>query len=409
MIGKSIFLTTLLGAMVVSASVADGQFNVLHSFSNSDVAGFQPLSTLAVDGSTIYGTTSIYDGDGSSGRFFQMNIDGTGVQNLHLFSSHTFPADNGNLPTGPLTQVGSTLFGTTVLGGTNGNGVVYELNSNGTGFQILHAFGSQEPNPVTGLTLGGSVFYGTTGYFSSTPGTIYKLNVDGTAFQSLHSFSGNDGSTAISGLTLSGSTLYGMAGKGGINGSGTLFQMSTDGTGFHVVHAFAGGTADGANPSDGPLVQVGSTLYGTTTSGGENNDGTIFEINTDGTAFHVLHSFNGLDGKAPTFGLTLVGSALYGMTASGGAINDGTIFQINTDGIGFQSLHSFNGIDGANPQAGLTLSGSTLYGTTANGGSGNNAGIVFSITIPEPSSLMLAALGFAGLAAWGWRHRRAVI
>ena len=50
------------------------------------------------------------------------------------------------------------------------------------------------------------------------------------------------------------------------------------------------------------------------------------------------------------------------MTTGGGTSNVGTIFSINTDGSGYQNLASFNVTDGKYPVDGLTLSGSTLYG-----------------------------------------------
>jgi uncharacterized repeat protein (TIGR03803 family) len=94
----------------------------------------------------------------------------------------------------------------------------------------------------------------------------------------------------------------------------------------------------------------------------------------------------------------LDGSTLYGTTTQGGSSNLGTVFQINTDGSGFSLLHEFSGSDGGSPQDDLTLFGSTLYGTTLFGGSGDY-GTVFSIAVPEPrvSPLLLAGVGAFGL------------
>ena len=61
---------------------------------------------------------------------------------------------------------------------------------------------------------------------------------------------------------------------------------------YRVLHHFAGGHNDGAGTM-GKLIQSGSALYGVTPQGGSNNIGTIFRINTDGTAFEILHSFVG--------------------------------------------------------------------------------------------------------------------
>src|SRR6266851_618797 len=81
--------------------------------------------------------------------------------------------------------------------------------------------------------------------------------------------------------------------------------------------------------------------------------------------FTTLHSFTGgSDGASPYAGLITnsSGNTLYGTTANGGSSGRGTVFAVNTDGTGFTNLHSFNYSDGSNPWSGLILSGNTLYG-----------------------------------------------
>jgi uncharacterized repeat protein (TIGR03803 family) len=143
-------------------------------------------------------------------------------------------------------------------------------------------------------------------------------------------------------------------------------------------------------------VLSGNVLYGTTQLGGTSGAGTIFRINTDGTAFTNLHSFNATvtsrlqhtingEGANPWAGLLLSGNTFYGTTFDGGTNGTGTVFKINTDGTGFTNLCSFNGvglssstnIGGANPYSSLVLSGSTLYGTANQGGPGG--GTIFAV------------------------------
>ena len=137
--------------------------------------------------------------------------------------------------------------------------------------------------------------------------------------------------------------------------------------------------------------------------------GTVFKINTDGTGYGLLHTFTGTstgDGANPTADLLLVGSTLYGATPVGGAANLGTLFEVNTDGTGYSVLHSFAGGpgDGANP-GGLILAGSSLFGMTGAGGTSNLGTILsFPVAVPEPSTLLLAAAG--GLALWRRRPVR---
>jgi uncharacterized repeat protein (TIGR03803 family) len=214
------------------------------------------------------------------------------------------------------------------------------------------------------------------------------------SFQSLYSFTnGADGGSPYGNLILSNATLYGTASGGGRNGSGTVFALNTDGTGFRTLYAFsklvpvpndpyaAATNIDGANPNGG-LVLSGDGLYGTAAYGGTNGDGTVFAVNTDGTGFKILHTFLFSDGSLP-IGLTLSGNRLYGTAFRGGTNggNSGTIFAVNTDGTGFTTLHSFNLVpDGEDPQCILVLSSNTLYGTALDGGTNDlGIGTVFAV------------------------------
>ena len=78
---------------------------------------------------------------------------------------------------------------------------------------------------------------------SSGNGTVFAVNTDGTGFTTLHSFTGgSDGADPNAGLILSGNTLYGTASHGGSSGNGTVFAVNTDGTGFTNLHSFTAGT-----------------------------------------------------------------------------------------------------------------------------------------------------------------------
>ena len=73
----------------------------------------------------------------------------------------------------------------------------------------------------------------------------------------------------------------------------------------------------------------GTTLYGTTQTGGSKNNGTVFQINTDGTGYTRIYDFqNGTDAKNPIDNVILLDNTLYGMTEKGGLCGDGAIFAI---------------------------------------------------------------------------------
>jgi uncharacterized repeat protein (TIGR03803 family) len=81
-------------------------------------------------------------------------------------------------------------------------------------------------------------------------GTIFGINTDGTGFGVLHAFSGGDGDglAPYSGLTPDGSRLYGTTYYGGTDDAGTIFQIDTDDNEFQILHSFGNGVQDGRHP-----------------------------------------------------------------------------------------------------------------------------------------------------------------
>jgi len=92
------------------------------------------------------------------------------------------------------------LFGTTTLGGSSGYGTVFKVNVDGTGFTNLYNFtgGSDGAFPLADLILSGNKLYGTaSGGSSSGNGAVFALDTDGSGFTNLHGFTvgtGNFGS-----------------------------------------------------------------------------------------------------------------------------------------------------------------------------------------------------------------------
>ncbi len=354
----------------------------LHEFVGGVADGDSPQGgSLVLSGTTLFGMT-YWGGDSNNGTVFKIETSGTGFSLLREFSG-----SDGDGPFGSLLLSGSTLFGMTMRGGLDNIGAVFKLETAGTGFASLFSFdglpGTDGGNPRGTPIISGTTLYGMTSVGGvSNVGTIYKMETNGTGYSILHEFAGSDGATPYGTLLLSGSTLYGMTYGGGSNNLGTIFAIGTNGAGFAKLHDFIGGATDGSHPFYGALVLSGSTLYGMTYYGGSEDQGTLFRIETNGTGFSLLHTFtpDATNGAFPYGGLVISGSTLYGMTTSGGASNRGTIFKIGTNGAGFALLRSFTGDanDGRNPRGDLLLSGSTLYGMTSSGGA-NTQGTVFKI------------------------------
>jgi uncharacterized repeat protein (TIGR03803 family) len=363
-----------------SGAAPDSVMTLLHEFAGGD--GSNPYGSLVQDGTTLYGMT-VMGGDSDMGTIFSIQEDGTGFTLLHEFAGG---ASDGQYPRGSFIKDGTTLYGMTLFGGDSDMGIIFSIESNGTGFTLLHEFAGGASDggwPYSDLIQDGTTLYGmTTGGGDSDLGTIFSIESNGTGFTLLHEFAGgaSDGSNPTGSLIQDGTTLYGMTTGGGDANLGTIFSIESNGTGFTLLHEFAGGASDGRNPW-GDLTQDGSTLYGMTQYGGDSNVGTIFSMESNGTGFTLLHEFAGgvNDGRNPTGSLIQDGSTLYGMTYEGGDSNGGTIFSIATNGTGFTLLHEFAGgaSDGMLPQSDLIQDGTTLYGVTIYGGDSDN-GTIFS-------------------------------
>ena len=376
-----------------------------------------PQAGLILSGNRLFGTTQ-FGGTNNEGAVFAVNTDGTGFTNLYNFSA-LVSGDNsdGAIPKSDLILSGNTLYGTTMSGGSKGVGTIYSINTNGTGFSAVHSFGGNSgingTGPEGGLVLSGSTLYGTTANNGggSGKGVVFSMNISGMSYTLLHSFSAlvsntnSDGANPDADLILSGGTLYGTASAGGAGGWGTVFAVSTGGSGFTNLHSFSAlssqTNSDGAKPSG--LFLSDGTLYGTAQTGGTNGNGVLYAVNTNGTGFTILHTFNiNGDGQSPQGNLILSGNTLYGV--AGGYGGGGTLFAINTNGTGYVRLYSLNfttdgGISGGLPTSGgLVLSGSILYGTTQDQGAGGD-GTVFAVT-PLPIPLALQAPGSAVVLTW---------
>lgn len=315
-------------------------------------------------------------------------------------------ADGAN-PASPLVWIDGKLVGSTLNGGLQGDGAVFRLATDGSGFETTNHLdtGSAAAHPQGGLLVSGSGFFGVsqTGGSSGT-GTVFERKADGSvaivrSFAALaqHTAINTGGACPSGALAASGSALYGTTPAGGANANGTLFSITTNGSGFAVLRDFtaldprSGTNIDGAQPRGGVIVSAGK-LYGAASSGGTGGTGCVFAMDVNGGNFTVLHHFAPLDpatganpdGAIPTGGLVIAGGVIYGTTSAGGAGGKGSVFAVNTSGDGFTVLHAFSGADGASPAAGLTLSGNVLYGTTPAGGAGGT-GTIFALdpTLPD--------------------------
>jgi uncharacterized repeat protein (TIGR03803 family) len=217
-------------------------------------------------------------------------------------------------------------------------------------------------------------------------GAVAAPQAKAQTFTVIRSFTGgSDGADPLSGLFFAGGNLFGTASSGGSSGLGVVFRLSLSGQ-ETVLHEFTGGT-DGANPQGRLVMDKAGNFYGTTTAGGVSNAGTVFKVTRRGKET-ILYSFTGKpDGANPVAGLAIDSAGnLYGTTTAGGANGNGTVFKLAIPTVSGgewteEVLYSFGkSPDGTVPVAGVTFDSSgNLYGTTSAGGT-SGYGTVFQLT-----------------------------
>ncbi len=361
-------------AGIIYKVMPDGSnYTTLFNFAGN-INGDAPHGNMVFDGTYLYGTA--YDGGSHNfGGIYRINPDGTGYTLLR-----DFIFNDGYNPTGSLYYDGTYLYGTSTGGGTSYQGIIFRMMTDGSNYSVIYSFNNTNGYyPGSGALISdGTYLYGTTQYGGANGnGTAYKVMTDGSNFVDLHDFDNANGNMP-GGLVSDGTALYGMTYSGGVNDLGVIYKLMPDGTGFTKLMDFDG-MATGGHPSGG-LTYNGTSLYGMTLTGGTGTIGTIFKIQPDGTGYTKLLDFNGVNGEYPGAGTLLWHNGyVYGMTAQGGAHYRGLIFKINSDGTDYSILHSFNNNgEGANPDGSLITDGTTFYGTTYTGGS-VGAGSIFKI------------------------------
>ena len=341
---------TLCSVLCLATPASAQSFTTLHAFCGKlpcrDGAG--PLeSPLVEDASGNFFGTAQNFGDRNGGTLYEL-VGGTKFRKVFDFPSSTSPR-------GPLVQAANgDLYGIEGTGNA-GAGGVFRLHPTNAGktkwtYETLYTF-----CPQNGDCLDGSAPIELT-YEGAASGAPY----DGT------------------------SPLYGSTVAGGAGNSGTVFQLAPRRRNWSqkVIYSFCAQTncPDGMSPAYALFPDASGNLYGVTTSGGTENQGLVFKLKpnakrtkwTESVAYSFCPTTNCTDGAQPA-GLVADGQGnLYGTATSGGDGNGGTLFRLAPQGKGyaFSRLYSFcqqaNCADGSGPLASPIVGpDGTLYGTTA--------------------------------------------
>jgi len=403
-------------AALAGTEAAAQQERILHGFALYSGGPWQPYAGVIFDkAGNLYGVTS-EGGLYRQGVVFEMTPQANGHWTETILHNFNHDGTDGWFPyAGGLTLDSSgNLFGTTLYGGVNGSGTVFEL-SPATGGEwtetVLHSFNpnTDGSNPQGTLAfdaqgnLYGIAYNGVKGTnCGGGCGAVFELTPQsgGWSETNVHTFTNNgvDGYNPESVILDSEGNLYGTTVYGGTANAGTVFKLSPQlGGGWSetILHNFSANGTDGSYPGAGLVFDTKGNLYGTTESGGTvvPGYGTVYELSpaAGGTwTEKVLYNFNpGAGNPIYPFAIPVFDAKgnLYCTTQQGGAYGWGTVFELKPakSGPWIESVvHSFqnNHQDGTQPYAGVTLGPSGyLYGTTPGGGT-NGGGTVFEIILP---------------------------
>jgi uncharacterized repeat protein (TIGR03803 family) len=327
-----------------------GGLSPLYSFKSGDDGATPTASLTRGTNGLFYGMAEVAGANGS-GTIFDVSSNGTFNA---LYSFAKLKSKSGLLTNADGAAPGSALalgtngnfYGTAPEGGTNSYGTIFEFTHEGK-LTVLHAFSNGADGAYPGAPLlqftNGNLYGTTVGGGSNGYGTIFQLTAAGVVLP-LYSFTnGADGSAPESAL-IDGhdGNLYGTCTAGGLFGSGTIFRITTAGV-LTPLYSFSGASPDapyynndGASPRTLDLGADGN-FYGVAYEGGTNGAGGIFQFSQSG-GLTPIYSFNYLqftgevdvnsDGGKPISLLQSSDGDFYGLAYAGGSSGFGTFFRI---------------------------------------------------------------------------------
>jgi uncharacterized repeat protein (TIGR03803 family) len=294
---------------------------------------------------------------------------------------YNFEGPSGSDPQQLVQGADGSFYGLTFRGGAYDSGSIFKITPTGA-FTLLYSFCAEEGCP-DGNFPNGSLLLGTDGNFygatafggASGVGTVFRFTPAGN-LTTLYSFSGSqrEGYAPNGGLVEGrDGQLYGTTTSGGRNANGTIFKMSLGGHATTLYHFCSlDHCADGTDPTAGLILGSDGNFYGTTAGSGFANAGTVFKFTPTGT-LTTLYTFcqirGCVDGAFP-YAALIEGKDgnFYGTTSYSADSGAGTLFRITPSGF-LTVLAIFNLVDGDNPNGQLVQAADqSLFGTTAMGG-----------------------------------------
>ncbi len=281
---------------------------------------------------------------------------------LVLFLTNIYPQNSG-------------FYGVTSAGGSHNGGLIFKTDDNGNNFQIIHEAFSIEgdsPRPELCETSDGRIF-GITSYGGRyNAGVIFEWDPVSNAYIKKFEFTGKEtGFDPKSSLLLaSNGKMYGTTSLGGLQDSGVLFEWDPLTNTYTKKYDFDG--SNGSYPWSKLIQTKNGKLYGMTVGGGVYDCGVIYEWDPVKDTCIKKIDLNGTDRGRSPYDCSLMQASsgkLYGMTYFGGSMDLGMLFEWDAETNAFIKRADFEDSNGAFPRGSLIeASDGKLYGMVAYGG-----------------------------------------
>ncbi|GLB48301.1 hypothetical protein Y10_06690 [Neptunitalea sp. Y10] len=344
---------------LISFEPSSGVLTTHVNFHDNNTVGAYPASNLTMgsNGKT-YGVARA-GGTYNEGVIFSYEM-ATGAFTIVA----SFNGTNGSYPfKGMVEAPNGKFYGTTVNGGTNSIGVLFEFDpvtniiTKKYDFSMLSGYNSRSAL----VLVNSSEIYGTTSNGGANDdGVIFCYNFLTDTFTTKHEFDYTDGAIPQGSLLKVGnSKIYGTCSSGGGNLGGVIYMYDTAYDTFSNVHDFV--ASSGYHSRAGLAIGGNNMLYGMTENGGTNNYGVLYAFNTVNNSYSVEYNFDGYYNGGWPYGVpTLDGTGkLYGTTTYGGASNAGTIFEFDTSTGVLTKLYDLTVQEGSHPRSKVLLINST--------------------------------------------------
>ena len=366
-----------------STDSSGGNFQLKYDFPVTTFGANPQNVELAAYNGKLYGTT-YRGGVNNAGTIFEYNP----VTNVYL-KKYDFAFTQGGSPRGSLLLYNGKFYGLASEYAANSAGCIFEwdpatniytkkLDFTGNGGAVPGS------NAQNSLRLYNGKMYGTTLQGGANgQGVVFEWDPSTNIYTDLYDGNSGTGAYFYNNVTVYNNKIYCMSHQGAANNGGALYAIDPtlpNGSNTTVIKVFD--NASGLNPNNNEMIVYNNKLYGCLNQNGANACGTLFELNPTGDVFTKLVDFNFTPtGAGPLAKLVLNGTKFLGFCNTGGINGRGVIFEWDpATPTTVVKKYDFGVDNNDNPiypgNATFTLFNSKFYATTYNGGFTNQGTII---------------------------------